>query len=223
MTMPGIDMHVLQIFGNGRMIGLTVNGGRYDEGVSKIGLTQRYIFGKGAISLMNKAGDIIAGPQNFDDVQLLATAIVEGNERALTTPGALLQLATAFLASCSVGIDTSTRPVSSKAVDDIVVERQRQIQEEGWTPEHDDNHGDYSLAKAACAYALGATLDTAERAVMDTSGVSGTPFRVKYFWPWNITWWKPTGRRRDLIKAAALIIAEIERIDRAAANDGSVA
>jgi len=29
-------------------------------------------------------------------------------------------------------------------------------------------------------------------------------------------WWKPKGPRRDLIRAAALIVAEIERIDRRA-------
>jgi hypothetical protein len=27
-------------------------------------------------------------------------------------------------------------------------------------------------------------------------------------------WWKPKDRRRDLVRAAALIIAEIERLDR---------
>ena len=221
--MPGIDMHILQTFVNGGAIALTIDGGRYDNGVSKAGLSQRYIFEKGAIALMNQTGDIIAGPQNFADAQLLATAIVEGNERALTTPGAMLLIASAFLASCNVGIETSTGAERSKAIDDVTAERRRQIEEEGWTPEHDDNHADYSLAKAACAYALGATLDTPERAVMDTYGVSGTPFMVKYFWPWNIQWWKPTGRRRDLIKACALIIAEIERIDRATVNDGGVA
>lgn len=35
------------------------------------------------------------------------------------------------------------------------------------------------------------------------------------FWPWDKSWWKPKGARRDLIRAAALIVAEIERIDRA--------
>jgi hypothetical protein len=34
-------------------------------------------------------------------------------------------------------------------------------------------------------------------------------------WPWDRKWWKPTDRRRDLVKAAALILAEIERLDRA--------
>jgi hypothetical protein len=39
---------------------------------------------------------------------------------------------------------------------------------------------------------------------------------VPKMWPWARQWWKPTGARRDLVKAAALLLAEIERIDRAA-------
>jgi len=35
-------------------------------------------------------------------------------------------------------------------------------------------------------------------------------------WPWAEKWWKPKNERRDLVKAAALILAEIERLDRAA-------
>ncbi|MEB3421767.1 hypothetical protein VK682_24660 [Salipiger manganoxidans] len=35
-------------------------------------------------------------------------------------------------------------------------------------------------------------------------------------WPWDRKWWKPTTPRRDLVKAGALIVAEIERLDRAA-------
>lgn len=36
-------------------------------------------------------------------------------------------------------------------------------------------------------------------------------------WPhsWASCWFKPTNRRRDLVKAAALLIAEIDRLDRA--------
>jgi hypothetical protein len=52
-------------------------------------------------------------------------------------------------------------------------------------------------------------------------------FAFDQFWPptWGAEWWKPTGahddlnaRRRDLVKAGALVIAEIERIDRALAR-----
>jgi len=32
---------------------------------------------------------------------------------------------------------------------------------------------------------------------------------------WAREWWKPKDRRRDLIRAAALIVAEIERLDHA--------
>lgn len=34
----------------------------------------------------------------------------------------------------------------------------------------------------------------------------------------QMMWWKPGAPRRMLIKAAALIVAEIERLDRAAAK-----
>ncbi|MFN3321313.1 MAG: hypothetical protein ACK43M_21435, partial [Allorhizobium sp.] len=77
-------------------------------------------------------------------------------------------------------------------------------------------HKDCSLAKAAAIYTVGATLDGPDRAVMDAHGASGTPGWMKELWPWGIEWWKPTDRRRDLVKAGALIIAEIERLDRAA-------
>lgn len=35
-------------------------------------------------------------------------------------------------------------------------------------------------------------------------------------WPWARDWWKPGTPRRMLEKAAAMIISEMERIDRAA-------
>lgn len=87
----------------------------------------------------------------------------------------------------------------SKALDDIAAERQRQIESEGWTPEHDDTHADggYNneppLPQAAACYALG----------------------KRFCWPWDEEYWKPgTDRRRQLVKAGALIVAEIERLDR---------
>lgn len=84
----------------------------------------------------------------------------------------------------------------SAAARDVLAERRRQIEAEGWTPEHDrkvNAHGE--LAKAATCYA------------------SVYPLAASY-WPWDLKWWKPSGRRRNLVKAAALILAEIERLDR---------
>jgi Lar family restriction alleviation protein len=99
--------------------------------------------------------------------------------------------------------------------DEIAAERKRQIEQEGWTAEHDDEHVRGEMALAAACYAAGTAVDQAERAVMDTFGDSGTPFRIKKMWPWSPEWWKPKNRRRDLVRAGALIVAEIERLDRA--------
>ncbi len=85
---------------------------------------------------------------------------------------------------------------SSPAASDVLAERQRQIEVEGWTAEFDDGYRDNELARAAACYAVGVTA----------------------YWPWDLDWWKPSERRRDLVKAAALLIAEIERLDRAAAG-----
>ncbi|ASY56455.1 Phage protein [Sinorhizobium sp. CCBAU 05631] len=107
--------------------------------------------------------------------------------------------------------------LTTVAIEDVIAERRRQVEAEGWTPEHDDQHDDFSLAKAASVYAAAAAVGRADRAVMDHRGLQGTPGKLQELWPlsWDISWLKPTSRRRDLIKAAALIIAEIERLDRA--------
>lgn len=93
------------------------------------------------------------------------------------------------------------------ALEDIATERQRQIEVEGWSPEHDDAHNGGELAKAAGCYAWIAAQSDGMRAIFDTPPPTWPP-------EWASNWWKPTTRRRDLIKAGALIIAEIERLDR---------
>ena len=75
----------------------------------------------------------------------------------------------------------------------IAKERQRQIEAEGWTPEHDDQHVHGELADAAACY------------------VDGNPVG----WPWDEKWWKPSSDPiRNLAKAGALIAAEIDRLQR---------
>lgn len=86
---------------------------------------------------------------------------------------------------------------------EIESERVRQVEEEGWTPEHDDAHDGGELAHAAGCYAL-------------FSGSHADAGYPPKYWPWDDGWWKPSEYRRDLIKAAALLVAEIERLDRAA-------
>ena len=97
----------------------------------------------------------------------------------------------------------------SKAAQDVLAERQRQIETGGRTPEHDDAYKSCELGRAAACYAHAATLTPADREEMIS--VRAVPLT----WPWHENWWKPTNRRRDLVKAGALILAEIERLDRA--------
>jgi hypothetical protein len=93
------------------------------------------------------------------------------------------------------------------AAADVLAERERQKSSEGWTIEHDDAYHKNELPLAAACYAI--------------YQPPGCDYSQRYLpnwrWPWSLAWWKPTNRRRDLVKAGALILAEIERIDRARA------
>ena len=42
----------------------------------------------------------------------------------------------------------------TQAVLDVLAERRRKIEVEGWTPEHDDEHSAHELAEAAACYCL---------------------------------------------------------------------
>ncbi|KRU72830.1 Uncharacterised protein [Pseudomonas aeruginosa] len=91
---------------------------------------------------------------------------------------------------------------------DVQAERRRQVEAEGWTPEHDDEHADGQMAQAAGCYALHA-------GGIGTDWPDGRQNGSALFWPWDKDSWKPTTPRRDLVKACALALAEIERLDRA--------
>ena len=95
----------------------------------------------------------------------------------------------------------------------IAIERQRQIDEEGWTAKHDSKHTDFCLSVAAASYALDAAVKHADlipewkNYYLDVSeGV----------WPFDEEWFKPTADDpvRQLVKAGALIAAEIDRLQR---------
>jgi hypothetical protein len=104
----------------------------------------------------------------------------------------------------------------SEGVRRIAEERQRQIEKEGWTAEHDAKHTSGDLALAACCYASPVPLFVEDRRVM----------AVLYVDPWP---WDPECDRRPkdgnrlrppteeehlrgLVKAGALVAAEIDRI-----------
>lgn len=112
----------------------------------------------------------------------------------------------------------------SQAAQSVLKERKRQIEKEGWTAEHDDDHRLGELAQAGACYAAHAGLGIAINMLQllraqDPPGYSRLMRLQSYVhegWPWSKEWWKPSlDHRRNLVKAAALILAEIERLDRA--------
>jgi len=97
---------------------------------------------------------------------------------------------------------TAAVQAENQASQDVLAERKRQMEAEGWTPAHDDQYQNDELSLAAACYTIAS--DTAPQA------------SIPQMWPWPDYWWKPTTERRNLVKAGALILAEIERLDRAA-------
>lgn len=82
------------------------------------------------------------------------------------------------------------------ALCDVIAERQRQISVKGWTPEHDDTYIGCELAAAAISYI--------------------EPVEAENYWPadWHDGSFRPSDYRRNLVKATALLVAELERLDR---------
>lgn len=92
--------------------------------------------------------------------------------------------------------------VNHDGADLIAIERERQAEIKGWTPEHDDQWGESELLIAASGYLY--------------AGHTGNTSKPMG-WPWHEDWWRPSEDPiRNLVKAGALIAAEIDRLQRAA-------
>lgn len=97
---------------------------------------------------------------------------------------------------------------ASPALESVMQERLRQRVQEGFGDTWDDQYTASELPRAAICLALKA--------------VYGTVDNVSTIWPksWSLTWLhKRDTYRRSLVKAAALLIAEIERSDRRRKRD----
>lgn len=99
----------------------------------------------------------------------------------------------------------------------IAEERLRQVMSEGWTAEHDDWHSTGEMAIAAACYAI--PKDVREKSIWNTT-------LLEYLWPFEFAYWKPAEKTKsvrkaqenricELVKAGALIAAEIDRLQRA--------
>lgn len=84
----------------------------------------------------------------------------------------------------------------------VIAERYRQMEVEGFDHAHDDRLAPGELARAGGTYAV-----MALRPSLPSGFKPG-------IWPWSVDWWKPRDFRRDIVRAAALILAEGERFDR---------
>ena len=97
-------------------------------------------------------------------------------------------------------------PLSQGALD-VINERRRQVEVEGYTPAHDDAHDRGELAGAAAAYA-------AYRSQVAPEIVMGDEI-IATLWPWpGEGSYKPKGRYDDLKRSAAFLIAEMDRLNR---------
>lgn len=95
-----------------------------------------------------------------------------------------------------------------KGINDVSTERLRQITEEGYGSSRDDSLHGGALGAAGACYAMHAAWNISKTGTGET--LSGTPV----WWPFDPSSWKPEDARRNFVKAAALIIAEIDKIDR---------
>lgn len=99
------------------------------------------------------------------------------------------------------------------AIGDVITERKRQINQEGYSTKSDDAYQQNELLRAAVCYADN---------VVSRGWVHDSHFGPEVYqseeapdlWPWGLDFWKPKNPRLDLVRAAALLIAEIERMDR---------
>lgn len=117
-------------------------------------------------------------------------------------PADAINVVPVYAAPSAQGIDQAA------GVRAIADERQRQVHAEGFSAENDADYKAGVLANAALAYLQVAAMDLAAggRAHIAT----GAPPAC---WPWHRLWWKPRDARRDLVRAGALIAAQLDAID----------
>jgi hypothetical protein len=95
-------------------------------------------------------------------------------------------------------------------IERIAAERKRQIEEEGFTAEHDDEFDLGHLVDAAICYVMPEEMRNIQIGIRNPTSL------INELWPWDACWWNPTpdNRIRELVKAGALVAAEIDRLQR---------
>ena len=110
---------------------------------------------------------------------------------------------------------------ASDALRDVAAERRRQVEAEGWTPAHDDRHTDGAISLAASGYAMTASdqIQAVANEWDHDSSLEEFVIAPTAYEPWPHDWeFKQCTPRQALVNAGALILAEIERLDRLQPN-----
>ncbi len=112
-----------------------------------------------------------------------------------------------FLASAIALVVIAIRQAPDLSASLVIAERRRQQEREGYGNDHDDEHTNGELAAAAACYAMPDILRQQHLKLSSQASLIGA------VWPWCKTAWKPTpeDRVRELTKAGALILAELDR------------
>lgn len=103
------------------------------------------------------------------------------------------------------------------ALTSVAIERLRQVEEEGWTPDHDDDaHSQGEMAQAGAVYL---------RIAASENYVGRTDYLVDRGeapagWPWRAKDFNPKNRRSDVMRGTALGLAELARLIRALQREG---
>lgn len=145
-------------------------------------------------------------------------ALIKMNDDGILVPHGIGGHARAMLASCYHRLGGEP-----EALGMVAGERARQIHR-GFTADHDDAHTNREIANAALCYLK----HYVERAwtIDNEMGLSVEPGTYQnaespWEWPWEEEAWNPKGKIEDLTRVAALVVAEIERLERLSENWGS--
>lgn len=110
-----------------------------------------------------------------------------------------------------VAMLAAQRDALTQAAHDVLAERARQIAQEGYDTEHDDSHVNDEIAAMAALFVMP---EAARDWDASSTGYGHTLGEAILPADWN---YPRLGARRDqLVKGAAMVLAEIERIDRTA-------
>jgi len=183
---------------------MTINKQALLRAAVKIGAEKWVHIGGGEVTTEEYEADDLLISDHICNCEVVGTSSSKAEFIAVANPAAILVLLNE-LEAAEKRIARLEVLAFCPASLDVMSERQRQRSVEGWTSDRDDAYQNSELADAAACYAIHA---------------HNQGFSTPAHWPWAPSWWKQTNPRRDLVKAGALILAEIERIDRAAGIKG---